>query len=124
MAEARGPAVAEIQGLLDSVTDELDKVSGDDALRDSRIGELTELLDQVDARQSIAHIAQARQTAEAAYDRALTAIEQAQAPPPSQTADDPTPPHATRSKKRRVVEAKTLWSRWFHRDPGRRGGAS
>jgi len=114
VAEARGPAVAEIQGLIDSIGTELDKVSADEGLRAKATGELSKRLDTAASATSIAHIAQARQTADDAFNRALTAIEEAQAPPPPQP-DDPTPvaPPAPKVKKRRVVEAKALWPGTF-----------
>lgn len=113
ISDARIPAVAEIQGLLDGITIELDKVSAGASLHKTATSELVKLLETAAQSTSIAHIAQARQTAEAAYDRALTAIEHAQLPPPPDP-DDPTPPGPTPPpptlKKRRVVEAKNLWS--------------
>lgn len=118
VSEARDPAVAEIQALLDGITGELDKVTASASLRKTATGELVKLLGTATQSTSIAHIAQARQTAEAAYDQALAAIEQAQLPPPpapddsqSQKAVETTPPPAI--KKRRVVEAKSLWSGGF-----------
>ena len=117
VADARGPAVVEIQGLLDGIKGELDKVSADDALRKAAPAELASLLDSAANDTSIAHISQARQTAEDAYDRSLTAIERAQAQPPSVTGegDDPVPPAPVKPKvkKRRIVEAKALWSGGF-----------
>ncbi|MCK4303758.1 MAG: BREX system P-loop protein BrxC [Candidatus Eisenbacteria sp.] len=115
VSEARGPAVAEIQGLLDAITEELNKVSADDALRKTATGELTKLLGTASQVTSIAHIAQARQTAEAAFDLVLTAIEKAQIPP-SPKPDDPTQPKP-KVKRRRVVEAKKLWSSGFIETP-------
>ena len=114
VAEARGPAVVEIQGLIDSVKSELDKASADEGLRAKATGELSKRLDTAASATSIAHIAQARQTADDAFNRALTAIEEAQAPPPPQ-ADDPTEvaPPVPVVKKRRVVEAKALWTGTF-----------
>ena len=120
VADARGPAVAEIQGLIDGVTQELAKVSADDALRKLATTELTKLLGTASQAASIAHIAQARQTAEAAFDRALTAIEQAQTPPPKPpVGDGPTPPVPPKPKvkKRRVVEARSVWSGGFIETP-------
>jgi len=104
VADARSPVVAEIQGLLDGVTEELTKVSAGNALRKTATGELTKLLGTASQATSIAHISQARQTADAAHDRALTAIENAQTKP-----NDPKP----KIKKRRVLEAKKLWSSGF-----------
>ena len=104
-----------MQGLLAGVTGELDRVSADEALRKTTSGELAKLLATATQATSIAHIAQARQAAEAAYDRALAAIEQAQAAQSKSddlTPDDPTPPKP-KVKKRRVVEPKSLWSGSF-----------
>lgn len=102
--EARGPAIAAIKALLDSVKGDLDKVSADAALRDKASGELNRLLASAERQQSIAHIAQARQAADGAYDRALQTIEQAQ----KETDPDP-----ARMKPRYVVEARSLWSGGF-----------
>jgi len=117
VAAARQPAVAEIQGLLDGVTEELDKVSADARLRARATEEFTKLREAVETATSIAHIGQARQTAVAAYDRAFTAIEEAQTPPetpPSAGTAGPTPPKPKVTiKKRRVVEPKSLWAGGF-----------
>ena len=107
VSEARVPALAAIQEWLDHVAGELDKVSADEPVRKKTIGELTNLLATATTATSIAHIAQAKQTAEAAYDRALTAIEQAALPAP----DDSTSP--PRVKKRRVLEVRKLWPSSF-----------
>lgn len=116
VADARRPAVAKIQALLDGVASELDRGAAKESLRKTATGELVKLLETAGQSTSIAHIAQARQAAETAYDQALTAIEQAQLPPPPDP-DDPTPPGPTPPpptiKKRRVVEAKSLWSGSF-----------
>jgi hypothetical protein len=103
VSDARGPAVTDTKGLLDGITKELDKVAADEALRRKAMGELEQLIATIAATTSIAHIAQARHTAEVAYDRALTIIEIALPPKP----DDPPP------KKRRVVDARSLWSGEF-----------
>jgi hypothetical protein len=121
VSEARGPAIAAIQNLIEGVAGELDKVSAGDALRQTATGELTNLLDTAMKASSIAHINQARQTAETAYDRALTAIEKSQARPDgiadgledATAATPPTPP----VKKRRVVEPRTLLSGGFIETP-------
>ena len=116
VSEARGPVVAEIQGLIDGVAQELDKVSADDALRKLAPTELTKLLGTASETASIAHIVQARQTAEAAFDHALTAIEQAQTPPPKPPGGGgttPPVPPTPKVKKRRIVEAKAAWSGTF-----------
>ncbi|MHB8762848.1 MAG: BREX system P-loop protein BrxC [Deferrisomatales bacterium] len=125
VSAARGPAVAEIQGLLDGVMAELGKVSADAALRKTAMAELTKLLGTAATDTSIAHIAQARQTAEGAYDRALAAIEKAQQVAARSevkgTHEDPKEEYAQtpkpKVKKRRVVEAKALWSGGFIETP-------
>ena len=118
VADTRGPAVAEIQGFIDGVAEELDKMSADDNLHKLATTELTKLVATASQAASIAHIAQARQTAEAAFDRALTAIEKAQVPQPKPGGEDgpPEPPHP-KIKKRRVVEARSLWSGGFIETP-------
>ncbi|MDP6997056.1 MAG: BREX system P-loop protein BrxC [Candidatus Poribacteria bacterium] len=100
----RGPAVAGIQRHLDGITAELDRVSADGELRNMATAELNKLLGTANQATSIAHIAQAQQTAEVAFDRALSAIEKAQIPPPPEP--DALKPSIV--KKRRVVEAKKL----------------
>jgi hypothetical protein len=109
VSEARVPTIAEIQGLTDGITNELNKVSADEALRKTALSELSKLLITATQAASIAHISQARQTGEEAYDRAWTAIEKSQIPPPPKPNDPPAPPSPP-VKKRRVVEAKNLWT--------------
>lgn len=108
VAEARGPAVLAIRRLIDRVKVELDKASADSALRKLATEELQKLLFTATEDNSIAHVAQAVQQAEGAFDRSLSAIEKAQAPPPAKPgAPAPaTPPPVV--KKRRVVEVKGL----------------
>ena len=114
VAEARTPAVAEIQSLIQSITVELDRVSATDGLRTRATGEISKLLHTAVQATSIAHIAEARQAAGPAYNRALAAIEEAQAPLPQKPGDpDKVKPPVPRAKKRRVVEARTLWSGAF-----------
>ena len=105
VSDACGPAVGEIQGLLDSVTVELKNVSADETLQTAATADLANLLDSAATATSIAHIAQARQTAEGAYERALAAIEQR---PPEPGGATPKP-----VKKRRVVEPRALWGGGF-----------
>lgn len=117
VADARGPAVASIQQQFDGINSELDKISANEGLRKTATGELKKLIEDAAQVTSIAHIAQAQQTAEAAYDRALNAIEQSQILPPPKP-DDTTPPTppvlpAKKVKTRRVVEAKTYWPNGF-----------
>ena len=111
VSEARGPAVVEIQRELDGMKGELDQASADDTLRKTATDDLTKLLETAMRATSIAHIAQASQTAEAAFERALTAIENARTPPPPGVTTPPPP------KKRRVVEAKALWTDGFIETP-------
>ena len=113
VSDARSPALVDIQSRFDSIKEELDKVSADDTLRKKATVEFTKLLDTAAQATSIAHIAEARQTADAAYDRAMTAIEEV---PPPPKPDDPDPPKPV-VKKRRVVEARTMWSSGFIETP-------
>ena len=114
VAAARGPAVAEIQGLVDGVNQELESVSADKALVGVATAPLAKLVATASQTTSIAHIAQARLTAEEAFDRAMTAIEAAQAKPPAEPGGPgPQPPPEPKVKKRRVLEAKKLWSSGF-----------
>jgi uncharacterized protein YgfB (UPF0149 family) len=105
VSDARGPAVVAIQGLLDNVAAALEKASADDALTKTATSELTRLMDTATTTTSIAHITQARQTADAAYERALTAIEERPRNP-----DEPQPEPV---KKRRVVEPRAFWAVGF-----------
>lgn len=109
----RGPAVAGIQRHLDGITAELDRVSADEELRNKATAELNKLLGTANQATSIAHIAQAQQTAEVAFDRALSAIEKAQIPPPPEP--DALKPSIV--KKRCVVEAKSLYPNIFIETP-------
>jgi hypothetical protein len=113
VVEVRGPVVAEIQGLLARITNELDKVSAGEALRQNVTSELKRLLRMATEITSIAHIEQARQAADVASDHALIVIEQAQMPVPDP--DDPVPPTPPKpqTKKRRIVDAKSLWTDGF-----------
>ena len=113
--EARKPVTAEIQKFLSTLQSDLDSASVPDAARQAVTQELEGLLAQVAKETSIAHISQAQGVAEEAFDRALTALEKAQAPPEpgpegGAAPDTPAPPPV---KKRRVVEAKSLMSEEF-----------
>ena len=113
VAAARGPAVAEIQGLLDGVADELKKVSADETLRAAAACELERLVTTAANTTSIAHIAQARQAAAGAFDRGMTAIETAPTPLPAKSDDSVPGSRKPTVKKRRVVEVKALWTGGF-----------
>ncbi len=116
VTEAREPALAAIKGLLVGVAKELGE-RPDGALEALARGELTKLLETVAKASSIAHLAQARDTAEAAFDRALTKLEQAQVVYEPPVGPGPTPPVKPSVKKRRVVEAKSLWGGGFIETP-------
>ena len=106
VAAVRDPAVTQIQARINSINDELDKVSADADLRSKATAELNRLLVTASQATSIAHIAQAQQTAEAAFDRAFTMIEQTPLPKPPIGVKPPQP----KVKKRRVIETKSLWT--------------
>ena len=111
VSEARGPAVVEIQRLIDVVTGELDGAAATDALRSTATAELTKLLGSATQSTSIAHIDQACRTAGDAFDKSLGVIEKSQTPPPTPPgATEPVTPPAPKVKLRRVVEVKALWS--------------
>ena len=116
MAAARGPALMEIQRHLDGVRSELDRVSASDSLRKQCITELASLLVAAGKATSIAHIAEAQNAAGDAYDRAWSAMEEAQAVPVV-VPGKPAPPPQPAIKKRRVVEPKALWPEGFLETP-------
>ncbi len=111
VSEARSPSIVVIQGFLDSVKAELNTRDASETLRREATNELEKLLETAAQSNSIAHIAQARQTAEGAFDRALLAIEKTTIPP------NPDPIKRTKVKKRRIVEAKSLWTNGFIETP-------
>ena len=119
ISDARKPAMAAIQGFLDSVKVELDKAVASADLRAAATGELTRLLETAaTTATSIAHISEAAKTAEDAYDRALSAIEKAQVPPvppdkPTPPGEDPPPPPPPAIKPRRQVNPKDAWPGGF-----------
>lgn len=114
---ARELAAKAIQSEIDGVEAELGKVSAQAQLRAEATGELTGLLSRVKDLTSIAHITQAKEAAEKAFDRALSTIEAAQTPAPPAAdgaGESPQPtPAAQKIKRRRIVEARTLWSAPF-----------
>ena len=112
VAEARSPVVAAIQGLLVGVADELKKEQTDESLQNRVTAELTSLLTNTIEATSIAHISQARDTAEVAFDRAMTAIEEARKKTvPVGGGGDPPVPSSV--KKRRSIEVRSMWSGGF-----------
>ena len=113
VTKARKPALDEIQGLLNGVLKELDKLSAEKALRYTATSELEKLMATVNSTTSIAHIVQARQAAESAFDQGMTAIETAQTPPSPKSDNSASPPPKAKVKKRRVVEPRALWSGSF-----------
>ncbi len=108
VSDMRGPVSGGIQGLIDNISSELDAVSADDELRQKATQQLKMLLESAGQDTSFAHLSQATQRAETAFDNAMQSIENAQTPP----SDSPTgsTPSAPKVKKRRLVEAKALWS--------------
>tara|TARA_R110002072_G_scaffold10569_40_gene49302 strand:+ start:1250 stop:4816 length:3567 start_codon:yes stop_codon:yes gene_type:complete len=111
--ESRAPVVSAIQAQLAGVQVELDKVKAEPALRTAATSELERLLATAKKATSIAHITQARQTAEDAFERALLAIERACAAPPSGPGSSPAPA----PKTRRVLEPSAMWPTGFIETP-------
>jgi hypothetical protein len=99
IAEARQPAVEGIKKLIAGVDEELDKVNADAGRRQTATKELCRHLEVATSSRSIAHIVQAKQEAESAFDRALTALEKTYvaASVPAQTADEINVPVAAAS---------------------------
>jgi hypothetical protein len=110
LAEVRGPAVASIQGLVEEVKQELDKASASETLRTSALTELNKLVGTAANATSIAHITQAREAAEGAFDRALGMLEEALAANADRGPDRPVRP-------RRVIDARNYWSEGFIENP-------
>ena len=119
---AQGPAVAEIQGRLDSLKAELEKAGAPTEFLAKVNDEFTKPLNMASGSRSIAHIQQARTAADKAYDRALTEMEKAAVPtggdavPADRDGADATTitkPVKTKIKKRRVVEIRKLWTSEF-----------
>lgn len=77
VTERRTEALAGIDQYLTIVVQELDAISAEPALRSACTGKLQTLRTQVAAEESLAHITQAKQDAQAAYDAAVTKIEEA-----------------------------------------------
>ena len=96
----REPALVAIQGYIDLLNQELDKVSAEANLRTQATAELNKLLNTVGQAEIIAHITEAQQRAELAFGAGMTVIEQARVP----AKNDPPP------KKLRSVVVKKLWT--------------
>jgi hypothetical protein len=113
VSDARGPAMAEIQGLLKGVAAELAKQPSDETLKHTITRQLESLLETATTDTSIAHIAQARHTGEAAFDVALKTIEEhrEKSEGGGSGTGGPAP------KKRRIVEARTCWTGSFIETP-------
>lgn len=115
VAAAQDPAVAEIQKRLDSLKAELEKAGASSCFVSKVNEEFGKLLSRASGSRSIAHIHQARVTAEQAYDRALTELEKMIATPTvvAETVSgggQPTVvmPVTPKVRKRRLIETKTL----------------
>jgi hypothetical protein len=108
VSKARTPAITAIEEKLEGITRELDRVSADESLRIAATDKLNRLLNRATVETSIAHITQAAQTAEDAYDRALVKIEQELAKITTRVGEPPPP--KPKLKKRRVVEVKKYCS--------------
>ena len=77
VSERRSEALAKINNLLTIVSQELDVIDAESALRAACAGPLQKLRSHVGAEESLAHITQAKQDAQQAYDDAVTRIEEA-----------------------------------------------
>jgi DNA repair exonuclease SbcCD ATPase subunit len=118
VAQARTPALAEIQRLLDSVGADLDKVAAAEDLRQKTTQPFNDLKERVATESDIAHINQHCTQAREAYEEALDAIEAAaHAPTPMSPTTPGQPTTSTTAgptyKKRWAVDAKALWPGGF-----------
>jgi len=113
VSDARGPAIAAIQGFLNMVTGELASDASDEGLGNAVSKRLQSLLETVTTATSIAHIAQARSAGEEAFDEALKTIEEYRG---NRKGDDPKP-GVPAPKKRRIVEARACWTGSFIETP-------
>ncbi|MBU1535822.1 hypothetical protein KKF84_10915, partial [Myxococcota bacterium] len=109
---ARHPVEVAIQGLIDGVLEELERLPANKAVEAQITEALHKLLDTVKETTSIAHIAQARQAAEGAFDTALNVIEALENEEPEDETTHTTPSEP-KIKKRRVIKAQDLWSNGF-----------
>ncbi len=75
ITQRRGEVVGKIAGRIAEITKELKAAHGDGALRSVALGPLEKLYKQVERVESIAHLTQAEQEAERAYDEAMSKIE-------------------------------------------------
>lgn len=111
----RAPALEAIASLIASVEKEADRSAANEGLQGRATAELQRLKDTAARATSIAHIAQARQAADDAYDRALALIEQeslttGEHKPGEEAPETPPPPPL---KKRRVIEPRNVWQSGF-----------
>jgi hypothetical protein len=111
IARWRHTALATIDDLIEQVQSEVGAAGGDASLQAACLGPLETLRKQVERQASVAHIAQAEQQAQGAFDAALTTIEETLKPTGPQltpdggaTSDAPKPT----IKPRRVIEPSRL----------------
>ena len=104
-------ALATIDNLLEQVQSEVEAAGGDASLQAACLGPLQTLRTQVERQASVAHIAQAEQQAQGAFDAALAKIEKTLKPTGAPLTPDggatPDTPKPT-IKARRVVEPSRL----------------
>jgi hypothetical protein len=111
IAERRHQALATIDNLLDQVQSEVGVAGGDASLETACLGPLQILRTQVERQASVAHIAQAEQQAQGAFDAALAKIEETLKPTGTQlTSNGGATSNAPKLtiKPRRVVEPSRL----------------
>ena len=103
--DSRIPIVQEIQGLLEEVNNALGQISSSASLTASATAGLKKLLAAAESTTSIAHLMQARLQAQASYNSAMKAIDEA----PRPKTPDPKPPKP-KLKRRRFVDPKLFCS--------------
>jgi hypothetical protein len=111
IAASRQAALATIDKLLEQVRSEVGAAGGDASLQAACLAPLQTLRTQVEEQTSVAHIAQAAQQAQGAFDAALAKLEETFKPTGPQLAHDggatPDAPKPT-IKPRRVIEPSKL----------------
>jgi len=111
IAARRDTALATIADLIEQLRSEIEAIGGDASLQAACLGPLETLRTQVARQASLAHIVQAQQQAQGAFDTALAKLEEMLKPTGSQLAPDggATPgPSKPTIKTRRVVEPSRL----------------
>jgi hypothetical protein len=111
IAARRHTALATIDNLIEQVQSEVGAAGADASLQAACVGPLLTLRTQVERQESVAHIAQAEQQAQGAFDIALAKLEETLKPAGAPLTPDGSATHGPLKltiKARRVVEPSKL----------------